>query len=75
MTVSQWLKINKLDYIHSDFKIVDKRKHVILNDRLDYLSVRSDEYNANWKKKCRGKQILTTWETKKGIVLQIDTYI
>lgn len=71
MTVSEWIKKNGRNYRYCDFTIIDENQHIILDDRLAYLSMRSKDYNANWRKKCRGKQVLSTEWQHKGIILVV----
>lgn len=74
MTVSEWIKENKKRHMYSELTIVDRNNHIILDDRLAYLPARSKDYNSNWRRQCRGKQIIRTWDQPRGgIVLQIDT--
>lgn len=71
MTVSQWIKENSKQYKFAEFTVVDENNKIIVDDRLAYLASRSAEYNKSWKSKCRGKKIVSTNRTEKGIIIRI----
>lgn len=72
MTVAHWINENKKFYEFSNLVIVDKDNKIILDDRIAYLAKRGKEYNADWKARCRGKQIVEEKKTGKAIVLVIE---
>lgn len=72
MTVAEWIRKYGSTHLFSEFTIVDKDNHIILDDRIAYLDSRDEHYTKNWKARCRGKQIIEEKSVHKAIVLVIE---
>lgn len=71
ITTAEWIKAHGNKYKTCDFTIADTEGNIILDDRIAYLEARSDEYNKNWKAKCRGKKVVEVKTMNKGICLVV----